>query len=189
MKTCIHWRLKREKKCLLSPWQQSCWSRYGFHAGCNREFFQRAPFIVQITNGTFMPSDKWQLIIYPDSAETTHSSNGCALTHALQRYTSASVKHRQLPHLDEATLSGLTSAADEDTACSGGRARFSELPSTLTPGRADGASALVHWALSLFFTAWSHFTFVSPRICGTNLRGSPSKRDCIDRRACERYTV
>lgn len=41
---------------------------------CNREVFQRAPFIVQITNGTFMPPDKWQMIIYPDTTETTHLS-------------------------------------------------------------------------------------------------------------------
>lgn len=70
-----------KKTCLQSPWQQSCWSHYGFHAGCNREVFQRAPFIVQITSGTFVPSDKWQLIIYPDSAETTHSSKRCARAH------------------------------------------------------------------------------------------------------------
>lgn len=38
-------------------------------------FCQRAPFIVQITNGAFMRPDKWQMIVYPDTAETTHLSN------------------------------------------------------------------------------------------------------------------
>lgn len=46
-----------------------------FLAVCNREVFRRAPFIVQITNGAFMPPDKWQMIIDPDSTETTHLSN------------------------------------------------------------------------------------------------------------------
>lgn len=78
---------EREKTSLLSPWQQSCWSHYGFHAGCNREVFQRAPFIVQITSGTFMPPDKWQLIIYPDSAETTHSSNRCTRKQTRTRHS------------------------------------------------------------------------------------------------------
>lgn len=49
-------------------------------------FFQRAPFIVQITSGTFVPSDKWQLIIYPDSAETTHSSKRCACARTRHSY-------------------------------------------------------------------------------------------------------
>lgn len=65
----------QKKSCFWSPWQQSCWSHYCFHTARNREVFQRAPFIVQITNGTFMPSDKWQMIIYPDTTETTHLSN------------------------------------------------------------------------------------------------------------------
>lgn len=63
-----------QKSCFWSPWKQSCWSHYRFHTGCNREVFQRAPFIVQITNGTFMPPDKWQMIICRDTTETTHLS-------------------------------------------------------------------------------------------------------------------
>lgn len=63
-----------QNSCFWSPWQQCCWSHYCFHTVCNREVFQRAPFIVQITNGTFMPPDKWQMIFYPDSTETTHLS-------------------------------------------------------------------------------------------------------------------
>lgn len=66
-----------------------------------------------------MPSDKWQLIIYPDSAETTHLSNRHAHTHMHPHVRAPQTQrraaelhlrvsgHEQLSHLDEASLSGL----------------------------------------------------------------------------------
>lgn len=96
-----------QKSCFWSPWQQSCWSHYRFHTVCNREVFQRAPFIVQITNGAFMPPDKWQMIIYPDTAETTHLSNRYTRhKHTVHVCVSMCVhcNYWQLPHLEEVML-------------------------------------------------------------------------------------
>lgn len=102
-----------KKSCFWSPWQQSCWSHYRFHTVCNREVFQRAPFIVQITNGAFMPPDKWQMIIYPDTAEHicqtgTHATNTlymcvcpCVCTAKVHLCI---CNYWQLPHLEEVML-------------------------------------------------------------------------------------